>query len=128
MAAEERRSALITAIVAGTALQVAMVAAGHFSPAVAAYFAVGGMGISLLAGLLYALRAGPLSPLPAGAGGAVAGGVCALLGIVVSFLLGDVSAVILIFGTASSAVTGAIGGTLGRLFVRMPAGASAGGS
>ena len=49
-------------------------------------------------------------------GGLLAGGLCAFIGIVVSYLLGDVTAMILVMGTASSAVTGAIGGWLGKLF------------
>ena len=48
-------------------------------------------------------------------GGLMAGGVCALLGILESFYLGDVPAWVIAFGTVSSAVTGAVGGLLGRL-------------
>ena len=47
-------------------------------------------------------------------GGLIAGGLCALIGICVSFALGDVTALILVMGTLSSAVAGAIGGWLGR--------------
>jgi hypothetical protein len=45
----------------------------------------------------------------------VAGGVSAFLGILVSHLLGDVPASVLGIGTAGSAVTGAIGGVIGKL-------------
>jgi hypothetical protein len=97
----------------GTVLQVAMVVTGHWVAAVAAAFGLVGMAISLLVGLLWAREAS--SGYGAGAGGgALVGGVCALLGIVVSFLLGDVTAVILAFGTLSSAVTGLLGGLLGH--------------
>ena len=41
-----------------------------------------------------------------------------MIGIIVSFLLGDVPASILLVGTSSSAVTGVIGGVAGKLFVR----------
>jgi hypothetical protein len=93
---------------------MAMVVAGHSSHAVANLFAPGGMSISLLAGVLYAATA--RSSLTGDAtGGAIAGGVCALLGILVSYLLGDVRASILIIGTISSVVTGAIGGAIGYL-------------
>jgi hypothetical protein len=51
-------------------------------------------------------------------GGTIAGAVCALLGILVSFLLGDVPATLLALGTISSAVTGAIGGAIGRALGR----------
>jgi hypothetical protein len=48
-------------------------------------------------------------------GGAVAGGVCALLGIAASAILGDVPPSLLLLGTVSSVVTGAIGGAVGKL-------------
>jgi hypothetical protein len=47
-------------------------------------------------------------------GGALAGAVCAVIGIAASVVLGDTAAVILAIGTVSSAVTGAVGGLLGR--------------
>ncbi|MEO6525576.1 MAG: hypothetical protein ABIP93_03015, partial [Gemmatimonadaceae bacterium] len=115
---------LVLATLAGTVLQIAMVVAGHFSPAVAALFAVGGMGISLLAGMLYARLARPATKGSAAIGGLIAGAACAFLGIFVSFLLGDVPASLLLLGTVSSTVTGAIGGVVGTLMngrVPMPA-------
>jgi len=98
----------------GLALQVLMVVSGHFSPAIGGLFAVGGMGFSLVAGLLYAYfaKAGWRDDL---IGGVLAGAACALVGIGVSCLLGDVPASLLLLGTASSAVTGALGGAIGRL-------------
>ncbi len=72
----------------------------------------GGMGISAFAGLLCGRGAGGYGG--AALAGAVAGGVCALIGIAVSVLLGDTQAMILAFGTISSAVTGAVGGLVGR--------------
>lgn len=106
--------ALLLASLAGTVLQVAMVVAGHSNTSVARLFAVGGMGISLLAGLLYAVfaRGGTTSALAVG--GLAAGAICAFLGILVSRLLGDVPTSLLLLGTVSSAVTGALGGWLGR--------------
>ena len=109
------RNALVVATVIGLVLQLAMVVGGHYSPAVKNLFAVGGMGFSLVAGLLYvwfALAGSWSSDLQ---GGAVAGGVCALLGIGVSAALGDVPASLLLLGTVSSVVTGAIGGAIGKL-------------
>ena len=106
---------LVEATVVGTVLQVAMVVAGHYNAGVANLFGPMGMTISLLAGLMYALRARPAGKGNAALGGAVAGGVCAFLGILVSFLLGDVPAVVLSFGTLSSVVTGALGGFVGQL-------------
>lgn len=111
---DRRRSALVFATAVGTALQLAMVLAGHWVVAVADFFGLLGVAISLAAGWLYAARVPGLGAGAAAGGGAVAGGVCAFLGIVVSWLLGDVTATILAFGTASSAVTGALGGLAGR--------------
>ncbi len=95
-----------------------MVIAGHFSVYIAMHvFMFGGMAISALAGLLYANAA--RRGYGGGAlGGAIAGGVCALIGIAVSVVLGDTAAMILALGTFSSAVTGAIGGLIGQAIPR----------
>jgi hypothetical protein len=108
--------ALLIASVVGTVLQTAMVVAGHSNKSIAKLFAVGGMSLSLLAGLIYALlaRSGTTGSLVVG--GILAGAICALLGIAVSYFLGDVPATLLALGTLSSAVTGAIGGWLGSRF------------
>jgi hypothetical protein len=50
------------------------------------------------------------------AGGATAGGICAFVGILVSHLMGDVPASLLLLGTISSIVTGAIGSAIGKAF------------
>ncbi len=92
-----------------------MVVTGHSNDAIKGLFAVGGMGLSLLAGLLYARLARPATKGSAAIGGLAAGAICALLGILVSYLLGDVPASLLALGTLSSAVTGAIGGLVGQL-------------
>jgi len=100
----------------GTGLQLVMVLAGHFRPEVAQFFAPGGMAISALAGALAALGSRPASLGSAAASGVVAGGVCAFVGILVSYFLGDVQqATVLAYGTAGSAVTGAIGGVVGKV-------------
>ena len=86
------RKALLTATAIGTVAQLAMILAGHFSPVIRDHvFAIGGMLISLLAGGLYArlAREGWGASL---AGGALAGGACALIGILVSVALGDTPA------------------------------------
>lgn len=106
--------ALLNATLIGTVLQIAMVVAGHSSPAIAGLFAVGGMGISLVAGLLYGMWAHEPKGASA-ARGAIAGGVCALIGIAVSYFLGDVPMSLLALGTVSSAVTGAVGGVAGAV-------------
>jgi hypothetical protein len=116
------RNALIFATVIGTVAQVAMVAVGHFVPAVRGAYMWGGLGLSLVAGLLYAWKArgawgGALI------GGLVAGGVCAVIGIAVSYLLKDVPMSLIALGGGSSAVTGLIGGAIGKLMTRTPAAA-----
>ncbi len=115
--------AALRSTLGGTALQLAMVIAGHSNPGVARLFAILGMAISLIAGAAYARMARSATASAAATGGAVAGGVCALIGIVVSYLLGDVSMSVLILGTASSAVAGAIGGWLMTLLPRSSASA-----
>jgi hypothetical protein len=110
--------ALAYATAVGTILQLAMVIGGHSNKSIAALFAVLGVSISLVAGVVYAVSARGGSTSLLAVGGLLAGGLCALIGIVVSYALGDVPALILAVGTASSAVGGAIGGVLGKLFVR----------
>ncbi len=97
----------------GVVLQIAMVLVGHRVTAVAGLFGPMGVAISLVVGLLWARSASRGYRSGAG-GGALVGGVSALVGIVVSLLLGDVTAAILGFGTASSAVTGLVGGLIGH--------------
>jgi hypothetical protein len=110
-------NALRRATLTGTVLQVAMVIAGHYVPFIALHvFMIGGMLISLLAGLFYARSARRY--VGAAIGGAIAGGLCALLGIAVSVGLGDTLPVILAFGTVASGVTGLIGGVTGKLIFK----------
>jgi hypothetical protein len=110
------RRALVIATVVGTVLQVAMVVSGHTMASVKELFAVGGMGISLVAGAAYVLLASRSDDSSPAVGGLLAGALCALIGIAVSLGLGDVPASLLALGTLSSAVTGAIGGWVaGRL-------------
>jgi hypothetical protein len=110
--------ALALATTLGAVLQVAMVVAGHSNKSIAGLFAVGGMGLSLMAGLLYAMWARGSTTSSLVLGGLIAGALCALIGIFVSFMLGDVPPSLLALGTVSSAVTGALGGWLGRFLFR----------
>jgi hypothetical protein len=109
------RSALIRATLIGTVLQLAMIIAGHFIPFVKDnVFMWGGMALSLVAGLMYAF--GARSKLSDSLlGGAIAGAVCALIGIAVSVLLGDTPPFVLAAGTLMSAITGLIGGGIGKV-------------
>jgi hypothetical protein len=106
--------AFTRATVIGTVLQLAMVLSGHSVPAIAKLFAVVGVAISLVAGVIYAKSAGSASTGSHALGGFLSGGLCALLGILVSYVLGDVPAMILALGTLSSAVTGLLGGLIGH--------------
>ncbi|MEP6550186.1 MAG: hypothetical protein ABJB95_03335 [Gemmatimonadales bacterium] len=100
------------AVIVGTLLQLAMVISGHWVEFIKLnVFAIGGMLISAIAGVLYA-RAARVDRKGSALHGALVGGLCALIGIAVSFALGDVPASILALGTLSSAVTGAIGGAI----------------
>jgi hypothetical protein len=109
------KDSLIVAITAGLILQLAMVIAGHYLPPIKDKgFAFGGMLISLLAGWLY-VRLTHGGWLDACIGGAIAGGVCAVLAITVSVWLKDVPNQILLIGTTASAVTGLLGGAIGKL-------------
>ncbi|MCW5760010.1 MAG: hypothetical protein KIS90_09605 [Phenylobacterium sp.] len=105
---------------AAAAAQVGMVVAGHYSaPIRDNLFALGGMGISMLAGLFYArIRGGGWADSLVG--GLLSGGACAFLGIGVSVFLGDVPISLLAFGTAGSAIAGLIGGAAGRLTAPRP--------
>ena len=105
---------LLIATTVGLILQLLMVVAGHYMPPVKAKFAVGGMLISLIAGAIY-IRLEQQGWQGALLGGAIAGGVCALIGIAVSVSLKDVPAMILVVGTLGSVVAGLVGGTIAKL-------------
>ena len=105
---------LLRATLVGTVLQLGLAVSGHYDARIAGLFAVGGMLLSLVAGFLFS-RWSSGARVVAISGGAVAGAVCALIGILESYVLKDVPAWVIAFGPASSAVTGAIGGFLGRV-------------
>ena len=109
---------LVIATLVGIGLQVALVGIGHVvrilrDPG----YAIGSMAFSAVAGWLYArMSAGNWGDTLIA--GAVAGGVCAAVGIAVSASLGDVPFSLLMFGTTTSIVTGAIGAAVGKLLPR----------
>lgn len=105
---------LLIATTVGLILQLLMVVAGHYLPPVKAKFAVGGMLISLIAGAVY-IRLEQQGWQGALLGGAIAGGVCAILAIAVSVSLKDVPAMILVIGTLGSVVAGLVGGAIAKL-------------
>ena len=107
----------------GTVLQVAMVLLGKVSPEVGQNFAIGGTTIAAATGVLASLM--NRQPAMGGAvgGGAIAAGVSALIGTVVSMATGQTGTDTIMIGTASSVVAGAIGGVVGQLFGGRKAGA-----
>ncbi|MDB5452635.1 MAG: hypothetical protein JWO33_1213 [Caulobacteraceae bacterium] len=110
--------ALTRATTLGLAAQLVMVIAGHFIEIIRTdVFALGGMAISAAAGIIYA-RYAHSAWVSSLVGGAIAGGVCALLGIAVSVVLKDTPAQILLLGTLGSAVAGLLGGAVGKLTAR----------
>ncbi|WP_157123704.1 hypothetical protein [Allosphingosinicella indica] len=108
-------NALLIAGGGGLVAQLAMVVAGHYNAFIKDnVFAVGGMAISLVAGLAYARLAAEGWPSSL-AGGLVAGGGCASLGIALSLALKDVPPAVLAFGTIGSAVAGLAGAAIGKV-------------
>jgi hypothetical protein len=109
------RRILLRAFIVGTLLQVVMVVLGHFVPWVILHvFEFGGMMISATAGYLYAMDSGK-GYFPGATAGAVAGGGCALIGISLSVVLGDLARPFIPFGTAVCVLTGAVGGLFGQM-------------
>jgi hypothetical protein len=119
-----QRRAFVIALVIGTVLQVAMVVAGHFGRDIQNFYMWGGLGFSLVAGIIYG-RLSLGAWLPALLLGGVAGAVCGLIGIFISYILGDVPAELMLFGTIGSLVSGAFGGAVGKLTTGLRANASA---
>ena len=111
---------MMTWIAVGTALQIAMVVAGHFIPPLRAWWGPGGMLISLVVGGLAAQTRWPDTLVA----GALAGGVGAFIGISIALLLGDVPAMLLALGTISSVVAGIIGAAVVTFFRRRGAAAA----
>ena len=111
------RKWLLAGLVVGTGLQLVMVLAGHGNPAIQDWYAIGGMGLSALAGFLAARRSfGWGGAMTAGG---IAGGLCALIGIGVSATLNDVPQSLLLPGTLASLVTGFIGGVMAHAVRRI---------
>ena len=108
------RQTLIKATLIGLVLQLIMVVSGHYIAAIKECFGIVGMLISLVAGVIY-VRTTRGAWGDSLIGGALAGGICALIGIALSCALGDVDAGVLIYGTLGSAVAGLIGGAVAKL-------------
>ena len=96
--------ALVVSTIIGTVLQVAMVMAGHTNKSIAALFAVGGMGFSLIAGVLYARLSG---------GGASSGPRLAFSTACTPTAIGSVSAAC---SVASASGTGSSSASVSRMY------------
>lgn len=98
--------------VIGTALQLAMVISGHFVQAIANQFAKIGTAIPLVIGVWYGVASAGSLAAAAGVGFLV-GAVPALIGVIPSYLMGDVAAGTIWFATVVSGVTALVGAVLG---------------
>lgn len=99
--------------VIGGVMQVIMVLVGHWVAAIAGVFGILGTLIALVVGILFArdARAGYAG---AAVGGALVGGISAFVGVAVSLAMGDVGRDIILIGTVSGLVAGAIGALIGQ--------------
>ena len=114
-------SPLQRATLVGLALQITMYAVGHYSEWVQVHvFGFGGMMISASAGYLYAMERGR-GYFPSATGGAIAGGICGLIGIGLTVLLGDTMQSFIATGAAISVLVGAVGGLFGQMAANLRA-------
>lgn len=95
-------------------LQVLMVIAGHYSPAVLNLSAILGTGIPFAVALWYGVAEKPAYG-EASKGGFVIGLVGAVVGVLVAILMGDQPWSLFAFAPLSSGVTGLLGGVIGAL-------------
>jgi hypothetical protein len=99
---------MMSAVVVGIVLQVAMVLLGNWAPSVRDFWGPSGMAIAFVAGILAVGRDFP-GWGNAVVAGALAGGVGALHGIVLAYMLHDVPASLILLGTVASTVAGILG-------------------
>src|SRR5690348_15233211 len=105
---------LRSAIIVGTTLQVANSIARHIGWMTDYYAQFGGMFISGVAGLLYA-REVNRGYGPGSAGGAIAGLLCAVIGVALSVTFHDAPPALIPLAMLICTLTGAIGGLFGQL-------------
>jgi hypothetical protein len=107
--------ALQRAILVGTFLQIVFVLLAHFSAWIETHALLfAGMMTSATVGYLYAQEVAK-GYIRGAYGGAIAGGLCAFIGIAVSFLLGDMTGWMLLIRDLISVLTGAVGGVYGQM-------------
>lgn len=101
----------------GAAVQLVLVLLGHWMELLASWFGVLGPITALAIGLLFAYSSRP-GFVRAAAGGALAGGLGGVAGVVLSWLLGGVTMLPVGFGAGVAATAGGLGGLLGQLVAR----------
>jgi hypothetical protein len=107
--------ALQRAIFVGTLLQIVFVLIAHFSVWIETHALLfAGMMTSATVGYLYAQEVAKGYALGA-YGGAIAGGLCAFIGIALSVILGDMTGEMLVVRDLISILTGAVGGIYGQM-------------
>lgn len=111
------KPALLRALFIGTALQLTMILVGHLVPGLAQgnFFAIAGTTLGGVTGFLYGKWATGEGMGANAAGGATTGGIAGVLGAAASAGLGDVPLMTIGIAGASTVVTGAIGGVLGKV-------------
>jgi hypothetical protein len=110
---------LLRATIVGIVLQLALAFGAHFFTYVANhYFLFGGMMNAATAGYLYGMASGK-GYFPGATGGAIAGGLCALVGAGAAVLMQDASQTIIPLFTAICVVTGAVGGLFGQMAAKL---------
>ena len=115
------KTAFQRAITVGIMILVTFVVLSPYVPLLSRNVLFATILIAGVAGLLYAREVARGYGIGA-LGGAFAGGICALIGIALAVLLGDAAAftlgpapeTVLLVGTATSVLTGAIGGLFGQ--------------
>ena len=98
----------------GVALQLAMVAGGHFFVAVLNLSGILGTAIPFALGIAYGVTVAK-SWKEAARGGFVLGFVGAFVGVVAAILMGDQTWMLLTFAPLASGFTGVLGSVVGRL-------------
>lgn len=101
----------------GAAVQLALALSGHWVEPIASWFGVLGPITALAIGLLFAYSLRP-GFVRAASGGALAGGLGGVAGVLLSWLLGDVTMLLVAFGAGVAAAAGGLGGLLGQLVAR----------
>jgi hypothetical protein len=106
-------------LIVGIVLQLALAVAAHYVTDIAKYyFLFGGMMIAATAGYFYGMASA--SGYFAGAtGGAIVGGLCALIGAGAAVLMHDAARTAIPLFTAICVLTGAVGGLFGQMAAKL---------